>query len=351
MDSRQEIIDRQISSVTKDADGKDKVNAAVQRATIFAQNLLENGEQVSQEEIMAIADTFLTELDDALGRLASLWKKFNKATNTYCLCDAKYKKACEECVIFEKEKHKHDRGIERQRKHLQDLSGPLLVLQQKHVYQHAEKVQEKAECVGLTTKYADGQEILDATTVYSSMKNGHERWASIVADRTQEFMNAGKQLRDMIGLEKELLRKKEHLLERREAASARMEAAGKEHHMARMDSASSFEATCAFLGVIGGENAVTKAKESLKQTVQLYQQYPEKGYKWACDQIREQIEGAEAVKDVKGKGEAVEKAMEELELGAGSNEEEVVEKGEADKDTEVKGKGKKKSKGKGKGKK
>ncbi|KAL8942240.1 MAG: hypothetical protein Q9211_001485 [Gyalolechia sp. 1 TL-2023] len=358
------IIQQQIA-LTKNSEGKDKVEVAAKEAAEYAKKLLEGDEAEAtsrpaiKEAIKTHEIRLLIHLHESMGRLALLWAHFQKMAKQYEYWATKHKASVEEFEDFIKDKAQHERGIETAKKRIQDLSGPLLNLQRKHVHQYEEKSAEQAaakmDATKLVSDSASGRAILTATTAYSSIKRGHERYASIVAERTQQYMHAGKVLQNLLCTETELERTQHgHMLSRCKACID-LENASNQHHEARIESTARFEAVCAFSAVVGGTNAVTQAKESLRQTVELYEQHPENGYEWACNQIIAQAEGGGVVRDVKGKGKALEETMEVLDLGdddegEGAAEEDKAAKGAKSKG-KGKGKGKKKGKAKGKGKK
>ncbi|KAL9002358.1 MAG: hypothetical protein Q9188_004713 [Gyalolechia gomerana] len=368
-----EIVQHQIA-LMKNSEGDDKVEVAAKEAAELAKKLLEGGEPVSQEAIKETIKThemrLLILFHESMALLAPAWTNFQKAAKSYEFWANKHQTSIEDFEAFHKDKDQHERGIEAVKKSIQDMSGPLLKLQRKHVYQYEEKSAEQSAAKIAATKLvsdsADGQEILTATTAYSGIRRGHERYASIVAERTQEYMDTAKYLQDLLCTGKHLQATQQRLLMLRGKVGIRLENAAKEHHEARMESTAKFQAVCAFSAVVGGENAVTKAKESLRQIVELYEQHPDNGYEWACNQIFAQAEGAEmagdvkgkgkAVEEFKGKGKAVEEVMEALDLagddeGEEAAEEATVEEKRPAKGAKGKGKGKGKKKGRGKGKK
>ncbi|KAL8830720.1 MAG: hypothetical protein Q9170_005600 [Blastenia crenularia] len=294
-----DILNEQMTRFNKDLIGKKQVEAAVHTAQKLAEDLVNRG--ASQEEIKEQEGILMSELHRAMALLAPAWRNVVKAGRDVDHWYKKHDESVDEMETFWKERDQHQHGIERQKKRIQDLSTSLLKLQQRHTYQHPEKLAEKTDAIAKATGQADGREILEATTVYSSTKKGHERYAPIIARRTEEYLFAGKQLRDMTGAEDELKYNVTRLEQKVVAAVQRRHFDGNEHHVARVLATSKLEAVAAFLGVVGGDNAVTKAKESLARVAKLYEQNPDKGYGWACEQMVAAVEVTERVEEVKEK--------------------------------------------------
>lgn len=318
-------------------------------------------------EAIKTHDARLTnEFHASRARLGLAWINFTKMARIHEHRSTKLYMSISDLKDFKKDEATHEQGIENANKRLQELSGPLLALQREHVYQFKEKSTEQAaqsapkvNAAKLVSTSPEAQEILLATTAYSGIRKGHEEHGPLIAAKTQEYMDAAKTYYDLLTMGKQLQETLEKRTEERAKVVQDLESAGKKHHEAAIINKACFEALCAFVRVLGGEEAVGKVKVVLHRIAQLYDQNPGKGYEWAWKQGlagREAVVEVEKEEDDKGKGKEVEEAMEAVDLGVreegeGKGEEVAEEEKKPAKAGKKKGKGKGKKGGKGKGKK
>ncbi|KAL9022376.1 MAG: hypothetical protein Q9185_000492 [Variospora sp. 1 TL-2023] len=356
MVSYKEIIDNQLWCDFRDEDGEkaapDLVEEAVDEAVEIAAELRSRGDIVTRGEIEKHLDALLCGLDKAMTHLAKTWSDFEKAAQTYTKWTQRGEQALAKLEEFMKTKYRHDRAIGEQKQLIQELATKLKPLQDQHTTAYPNKPLEKAGAVAKASAHADGQEILRETTVCSAMKQGHERqWSLLLAQTEHDLLTAGKELTDMLCVERGLRRKANRAVRRSDVAAWQLHASGQKHDRARLRGACRMEAIAVFAKVLRLANPVRLAKMSVRLSVQLHHTRPEKGYAWACRFVRMVVARAETAAavddDVEGKvGEAMEAVL-RVERGEGGA---VEEEGKSERGVGGGGR-KKKGKGQGRGKK
>ncbi|KAI4120256.1 MAG: hypothetical protein LQ338_007153 [Usnochroma carphineum] len=350
MASLQEIIARQVSSNFMNADGKvagelrtvtskypfangsNPVGIAVARATSLANELLLTGKSADNKERKEHLDALYWELDDAMGNLTCAWDDFTDAAKTFVYLHTQHARAVEALKAFANTKNKkqHERAVERQKKRVRDLSGPLQMLHRQHVNQHPDKVQEKADAVAEYSEEMrdDATELLRESIVCSTVKKGHERWGPVVVKATNEYMEAGRKLRDLLDREEKLQRDVNDTCVRKEKIGRQLRTFGKEHNLARVHSACKMEAIAAFSKALGIKDGVARAKKLTYLNAKSYEQHPDDDYAHACERMRGYVRKIEAA----GVTDVVEKvldAMESYEL-TGEYKNPIVEREKAE---------------------
>ncbi|KAI4137330.1 MAG: hypothetical protein L6R39_007348 [Caloplaca ligustica] len=364
------------------ADSLHIVQAAVDNAIIMAHQILEHRDAWTPQNISDQLSALFNDLDAAEGNMQRSWENLTKATESSARSVRKCRQDTEALEAFRNEdnQRRHGHAVNRQRRHVRKLSTRLERLHHAHVSQHLDKTEDKQEALNSVaiTGAERHQDMLAEATVYSTIKKGHEGWAPMVREAERELLLAGQKYSEMLTKEATLQNNAQHSTNQAEHFGRRLQKAGKALDAARVRCSCAFEAIAAFSNSLAIRTPVTHAKNSIAWAVTLYEEYPERGYVWACQHVIDVVLKADAkgVQDVEGRVKQAVEAMraedvdilggqagEASELGVEGKgkgkeverqeEEEAEGKAEGVEDSETKkpkGKGKKKGKGKGKGK-
>ncbi|KAL9596542.1 MAG: hypothetical protein Q9219_005720 [cf. Caloplaca sp. 3 TL-2023] len=279
--------ERQLTYLNHMDSAQSEITHATQNARNLAQKLLHRG---FPADTQLAHNTLEASLDNSMASLAARWHEYSHAAKKHRHLSHEHDQSGSALAKFMSKKDEHDAKIRGLEKQIQEMARQLLQFQREHVDQHPRNVAAKNEAVARASKDAEGRRVLDATVAYSTFKAGHERFGAMLAARTQELFDVGVELQEMKGVETKLRTRVQRLHTRKFSAGFHLGLRNNAHVLARMRVVKKFEAMCAFVEVVGGENAVVKAKKSLLETVRVYDGHPDMGYPWACEQVRGEVE-------------------------------------------------------------
>ncbi|KAL8725759.1 MAG: hypothetical protein Q9166_007159 [cf. Caloplaca sp. 2 TL-2023] len=313
---------------------------------------------LTSEEITAKLGSIRDDLVESWHAAEKMRERCEKLEGYATSWQQKADKYIAELKAFRDDKLKHLQGILRQKEHIQSLAEPLMKMQRQHYNQYSGKAAEKGAVIAATAKNPNAKAILENTTVYSTIKPGHERWEPILQTRVQEYLSAGVQLQEMESLETNLTAKWQHAMDKFMGVNARFRAIGEQYNVLRDECNRKTLLVEQYELALGNKNNfVTQAKGTLGDMQKLLAKNPGKDYLWAFEEVlnktfgkpvgeieesvrkgKEEIFAKHVKMYVKGKGKAALEAVEgEVVVGVGEKWLEEAEKGI---DGKRKGKGK-----------
>ncbi|KAI4231311.1 MAG: hypothetical protein L6R40_007756 [Gallowayella cf. fulva] len=181
----------------------------------------------------------------------------------------------------------HIQGIERQKEHIRSLARQLQDMQRDHYIQESDKQVEKDELIADYATNGHGNAILQSTTVFSSLKPGHEEWVPVVQSHVHEFLAAGLKLQEMRTQEPVMRSRLKIAKLKHTGAALRFVKLGNAYDNLRVKCHKKMSLLEQYYHSIGWlkDNFVTQAKESLAEMRTVYGENLEKGYPWARDQV------------------------------------------------------------------
>lgn len=154
--------------------------------------------EMSVEEVKAKLDDIYPAFKQLMREAFNEGKATEVTASLYWQWAKPYHKMCERLDWIKKHPIKHQKEIRDQKHKIEQLSEPLQKLIRQHCNQRPMDTQAKNEAITAGAGTDAVKEILQAATVYTTIKPGHERWEPIIKTKNGEYLAAGAQLTPML---------------------------------------------------------------------------------------------------------------------------------------------------------